>query len=401
MKSRQTVVFAAGSLSWAIAQWVLVWLFARFAGGAEAVGQYSLSLAVATPVFILGQFGLRTVYLSLQTNHSWRTYFVLRLGGIALAVVFLVFYTAITSTVNPWLWAAVLFMKSVDAYLDLLYARIQRENRLMQLGLLGLSNSFGTISVAVLAIWFTQSVPLAILGSGVVSAVVACAAQRLTAAFHDPIAVTSGYRRIIRAGLPTTVAEGLASVSTYLPLLLLAVIADESVAGIYATAAYLFTFANLFGSILKNVLITSFRWSFERDGGRRLLRRSHRLVAVLVGFGVAVTPVIILAGSPVLQGVYGEEFAFTYKELTLLALAVVPIAPSYVYSTTLNVFNKYDGQAWIWFTACMLGLATSAFLVLGPAVSPMVSALVVAFATAWGRFIGTLVLAVGVRRRSS
>ena len=49
-------IFAGGSLSWAIAQWFLVWLFARVGDGAAAVGQYSLTLAIVTPVFIIGSW---------------------------------------------------------------------------------------------------------------------------------------------------------------------------------------------------------------------------------------------------------------------------------------------------------------------------------------------------------
>lgn len=393
MKSQGRIIFAAGSLSWAVAQWLLVWLFARFAGGAAAVGQYSLALAVATPIFILGQFGLRTVYLSLQTKHPWNSYLILRLVGISLSSVFLVSYFTLTSTNDSWLWGAVLFMKCMDAFLDLLYARIQRENRLTQVGVLGLSNSIGTIVVAFAVIWTTQSVPLAIFGSGVVSALVAIAAQRITSRVSfERAPVRSGYRGILRAGLPTTLAEGLASISTYLPLLLLAIIADEETAGIYATAAYLFTFANLAGSILKNVFITSFRWTFEQEGTRQLLHRSHRLVGGLFGVAFFAAPVIIFAGSPVLQFVYGEEFVFSYGELAILALAVLPIAPSYIYSTTLNVFNWYDGQAWIWLSACIFGVGIGVIGIFTPEISAMVSALVVAFATAWGRFVGTFIL---------
>lgn len=400
MKSHGRHIFAAGSLSWAVAQWLLVWLFARFAGGAAAVGDYSLTLAVATPVFIVGQFGLRTVYLSLQTNYAWSSYMFLRLAGIALSGLFLLVYFTVTSGGDPWLWGAVIFMKCMDAYIDILYARIQRENRLMHVGLLNLANSSGTIVVAVIAILATGSVPLAILGSGVVSAVVAGFAQRVArVGSHEQILIRAGYRGIIRAGLPTTLGEGLAAVSTYMPLLFLSVIADEAVAGKYATAAYLFTFANLAGSILKNVLITSFRWTFERAGTHKLLQRSHKMGGALGCVGLVAMPAIIFAGSPVLQFVYGEEFAFSYVELTILAFAVLPIAPSYIYSATLNVFNKYSGQAWIWLASCMLGLAVGVLVTMTPEIPVMVCALAVAFATAWGRFIGTLALAVCRRRR--
>lgn len=388
------LVFIAGSLSWAVAQWLLVWLFARFAGGASAVGEYSLTLAIATPVFIVGQFGLHTVYLSLQTYYSWFSYLILRLGGIVLSVLFLLGYFSFASEADPWLWCAVIFVKCLDAYLDILYARIQRENRLMQVGALNLANSVGRIIVAFLIIWSTGAVAGALFATGVVSVAVAIVAQRLSSSpSTEPHGEGSGYAKIIRAGVPTTIAEGLAAIAIYMPLLFLAAVTDdEAVAGIYATAAYLLTFANLSGAILKDALITTFRLTFEQFGQGPLMRKSHKMVGGMVAIGLLVSPVVIFAGSPVLQFVYGEGFHLSYAELTLLALATIPIAPSFIYSGTLNVLNAYSGQAWIWLVACLFGAGAGALVVTVTDLSPMIGALLVAVVTWWGWSIGVLAL---------
>lgn len=402
MKSRGAFLFVAGSLSWAVAQWFLVWLFARFAGGAVAVGEYSIALAVTTPVFILGHFGLRTVYLTLRETHPWTTYLRLRISGIALSAGLILGYVLFTTTGDPWIWYALLFQKSVDSYLDLLYGRLQRENRLMQIGLLGLTKTLGTIVVAAAVILITQSVFLAIFGSGLVSTAVTIFARRVALGTKEDNSTSepeSGYREILRAALPTTITEGLASVSTYLPFLFLAVIADEAVAGTFTTAAYLFSVANIAGGILKNVLITSLRLTFENDGIAQLFRRSHQIAGILGLIGLVATPIVIFAGSAVLEFLYGGEFNFSYGELSILAFAALSIAPAYIYSALLNVINRYDSQVLSFFGALILGVVAGVVMVLTSAVSAMIIALGVAFAANWGRLLGVLILTISVQFR--
>lgn len=400
-RSSDRYIFAAGSFSWALAQWFLVWLFAQVGGGAVAVGQYSLTLAVVTPVFIIGQLGLRTVYLSLQTSFRWLSYLILQLIGIGISLLIMGVYYQLHPELNLPIVAAVVFVRCFDVYLDILFARFQRENRLLLIGVHSLVHHFGTMTIAFVAIWLTQSIPLTILCVGFGALLVAISAQRyVVKAPREQGALKGGYRHILRAGIPTTISEALAALSLYLPILFLSVIADNATAGVFATAAYLLTAVNLSGFTLKEVLITSFRWTFEDSGSRVLLRRAHKVAGVIVVFVGATTPVVILAGSPVLQFVYGEEFALTYLELTLLSVAMLPIASSYIYEGVLNVLNAYSGQAWIWFLACLLGVGVGVLVINTPEIPPLIGALAVAITTGWGRFIGAFGLAFQAQRRA-
>ncbi|WP_336648662.1 lipopolysaccharide biosynthesis protein [Microbacterium sp. MMO-10] len=368
-------------------------MFARLGGGAAAVGTYTLVLSIATPVFALAQFGLRTVYLSLRQEFPWWSYLSLRLCGIAAAWAFLAPYFGVTHADDAALWISVLILKAADLWFDLLQARLQRVGRLLTLGVLNLLNSGMTVVLALVLIWLTRSVALAVLGSAVVSFGVALTAWWL-ARDAAPVSVPRerGYGEIIRAGFPVMLAEALASASTYLPVLILSKIAEESRVGIYAVASYVLTFANLSGAILKNVLITPFRHTFEAEGSNALLRRSRRMAIVCALVGIAGAVPVVLLGGAVIRAMYGPEFVMSYAELGLLSVAAVPLAPSYIYSTTLNVFNRFVGQAWIWAGTIVLGVAAGiALAALG--VDPLLIALAVAATSAWTRFSCVLFLA--------
>lgn len=394
MKPQGGAVFAAGSLSWAGTQWVLVWLFARLAGGAEAVGEYSLVLAIATPIFVACHLGLRTVYLSLSETYRWSTYLTLRVGGILLGSLLVILYFSFFIDVSVWLWGAVLLMKCADTYLDLCYAQMQRRGLLRQIGTLNLVNSFGTIALAILALQLVESVAAAILGSAVVSwALVVVVQHAMVLRSAADSSARSGYRRVLAAGVPTMISESLAVVANYLPILLLARIADEAAVGVFTTAAFLLIFTHLSGSILGAIWITSFRLTLEVQGSGIMIRRSHRMAAVLLVLGLLGVPLVIGAGSPALQWVFGPEFGLTYAELTLLAVAALPIMPTYVYTVSLNVLNRFSAQAWVWGLACLFG-GGMGVLVMQLGGAPMTVALSLALGISWGRAVCVLLLVV-------
>lgn len=383
-------VFAAGSLSWAAAQWLLVWMFARFAGGPDAVGGYALVLSIATPIFTLAQFGLRTVYLSLRVRFPWRTYVTLRLGGILVAVTLLGIYFGVGGSANIGIWVSMLFVKSADVYFDLLQARIQRSDQLLGLGILNLLNSGGTIVLSAVSLWIFGSVASALVASGIVSTLISGIAQVLVSR-DGAVEPTGprGYPEILRAGFPTMLAELLASVSSYLPLFVLSRLADEARVGIFAAASYLLTFANLSGAIVKNILITRFRRTFEAHGARSLMSSSHRYAWALAIAGVGISPIVVVFGTPLMRFVYGTDFEMSYAALAILALAVIPIAPAYVYSTTLNVMHRFTSQAWIWVSSIVAGVSVGAICAL-VGIAPTLIALAIAAAAGWSRFAGTL-----------
>jgi len=392
MRASGGALFAAGSLSWAAAQWIMVWMFARYGGGADAVGIYAMLLSVTTPIFTVASFGLRTVYLSLPTQFPWRSYLTLRVVGSLSAVVVLSVYFAVSLAQESLLWGALLLLKVADLLFDLQQARLQRRSRLAILGILNLVNSIGTIALAALALMLFGSISYALLGSAFASLLVVVVAERIAAKQADMnVTLEAGYGRLIRAGFPTMLSEGFASLSSYLPILVLSRIADESRLGLFTAASYLLTFANLAGAIIKNIVIGSFRQILESEGKAKLLRVVHSRVGLLVVIAVVCSPIIVLFGDPVLRWIYGDEFGMSMLDLGILAFALIPVAPAYVYSAMLNVMELFTSQAWIWGLAIAFGLVGGLSAVEFGAESLTV-AFIVAICASWARFAGVVLL---------
>ncbi|WP_035880201.1 hypothetical protein, partial [Cryobacterium sp. MLB-32] len=52
---------------------VILIMLARLTNS-ETVGQYAIALAITTPIFVMGQLGLKNVYLTMHRDFRFRSY---------------------------------------------------------------------------------------------------------------------------------------------------------------------------------------------------------------------------------------------------------------------------------------------------------------------------------------
>lgn len=394
-RTHQAALILAGTSAAAFAQWLLVWLFARYAGGPVAVGDYATLLAVTTPAFILAQFGLRTVYLTLRREVSWLVYVQLRIAGVVLAsaILVLLFASLDLLQVSAALIASMLFVKSADSFVELYSGRLQRFEMFTVLGSLMIANAVLTAALAALVVLKTGSMAGALLASGCVSfAVAAVSASAKSVSRQDCDAGPGAVHLVLRAGLPVTMSQGAAVLANYLPTLLLSAWAFPAAVGIYAAMAYLLTAANLVGATLQTLLLTSFRATYERCGPENAYRRASSLARRLVISGVLLIPLVVLLGQEVTSRIYGPAFQTSKPQLALLAVAAAAIAPSYLFSVALVVLNAYALELRIWTLAILVGLFVGA-LSNAFDVSPSVMGVLIAASVAWARLLGVLLAA--------
>lgn len=150
-------------------------------------------------------------------------------------------------------------------------------------------------------------------------------------------------------GVPVTISQGhRGCCRLYLPILILGRWVNEGVIGVFAGAAYLITAANLVARRPRRSSFHPSRMQFAAQGPRVYPARAVRINVFLVVAALACMPIIVFAGNRALQFVYGDEFALPTRVLVLLAIAVIPIAPSYLFSSVLAVFNYFRVEVYVW-----------------------------------------------------
>lgn len=352
-----SLLVTAGSFGGAASQWLLVWLFAR-SGGTAAVGVYSGLLAIATPLFVVAQFGLRNVYLTLSRRHPYQDFVILRVAGCAVGVGVLTLVGTLMGF-SPLLIMAMGMLKVADSVLDIVYARIQFHERMMQLGLLMVANPAMTVIGAALGLWVSGRIEWGVIASAIGSALTLAIGLAMTnglPASPEPAGTRSErWKDIASAASPIMATQLLVSLLIYTPVWVAQAGGGADAVGVYSGASYLVVFASLVGASIQTVSIPRLRRDHENGTGTTgtVVRSSIKWTVL----GLAGAAAAVVAGPAILSWVYGPDFRMGRLDVAMLALAAAMGVPTYLFNAVMLVRNKYLAQSVVALVSVVVALA--------------------------------------------
>ncbi|WP_127573311.1 hypothetical protein [Georgenia faecalis] len=340
------VLVLGGVVGRAAAQWVLVWIFA-LAGGPEEVGEYSYALAVATPVFLLLQLGLRNVYVTWPSRPPFGRFLGIRVIGSGAAAV-----VVLALALTPWgpapaLALPVVVLKVADGVLDMVLGRLQDEQAMVRMGGALLTSAAlstaGAAAVVLLhgdvlwALWATVPGPLLTL---VVAGLRRSDTRPVPGPWRGEVA------RIVRTAAPVGVTDVLTSLLTYLPVLVLGLVGSSASVGVFSAALVVVTLVLLVLSAVQTVVLPGVVRAGV-DGGRRgVLVAAARLAAGLTAAALMVAAAVVAVGPRALTILYGEAFALPRRDLWPLAVTIAEAPLLMVSGLVLMALGLYRQQMW-------------------------------------------------------
>lgn len=357
-------VVTLGNVAVAAAQWYLVWLFAQ-QSGPKAVGDYSTLIAMTTPVFIASQLGLRNLFVTLQRTVRWRIYLGCRLTTVGMSILIITGLVVFgPDQIDAALAWPLLLIKVSDSIGDLFYARLQKTERLFAFGLILIVVAMASATTVTVVILSTGAIVSALWAAAVVSVVGTLVTIRVAAAeppetateVQSRTSVRAEIKALVSAGVPMSMMQGVYSLLSYVPLVVVAWFGSPSDVGRYASAAYLVVFANLVGASIETVVLPAFRAIYESEGHSALRRRVKRMCVIAL---LSLLPFAVLAlfvGPWLLSAVYGAGFELSRVSVLYLSLAAVCTLPTYLASANLLVLNRYWATFFIGATAIIVVL---------------------------------------------
>lgn len=328
-------------------QWVLVWVYAIL-GGSVAVGEYSLALAIATPIFIAAEMSLRNVYVTLHRPIAFSTYVLVRTISCAVALTLLVLASGL-NVISVAVLLLVGLIKTVDSVLDLSYGVLQKEGMLARIALTSLLNSGLTVLIGVVAYRSTRSIELSLVGSLIGSVCTAAIVVIPVArARREPKLrrgeVWPGIRGVLHAGIPSGLAFASVSLLTYLPVYFLSAVAGKEQIGVFAVLAYFPIFANLFYSSVQQSTLHTFVASHGTGGNTELRGYALRIGRPLILCGLVSGILTMSYGNQFVTAVYGDQFSLEPEEIWPVAVSLVLLPLIYVSGAVLLTKNLYRMQ---------------------------------------------------------
>lgn len=327
-----------------VAHWFVVWLIAA-TYGAAGLGNYSVVLAGATPIFIFLGLGLRNVYASVSGAPRWQYFLRWRVAGLTIGFGLLAVYCLIAAPY--WgIFLGMAVMKVADGFSDIACARIQRQGRFTLLGGLSCATALATITVISLAAWLSAPIGVLLACFGAVSFVLGVCATVLgrASSSRGEEGETVGWRRLVSAALPVTASTGLMSLVASIPVWFLQAHTVPQEVGRFTAAAYLIVAANLLGASAQTILITTYRRLLAEEGSASLMRRMTRHTLLLAGISLPLVVVVVVLGDPFLRLIYGDGFGAAPLELLAFGVTAAVCSLGYLNSTVMLVLNWYRSQ---------------------------------------------------------
>jgi O-antigen/teichoic acid export membrane protein len=343
----------SGNVVYALCQWVCIVALAKL-GSSFIVGQFSLGLAIATPILMFTNLHLRAVQATdAQRLYSFREYLRLRilltsLGLVVIAgIAWFGGYARQTALVVLLVAAA----KAIETVSDIHYGLFQLNDRLDETGKsMMLRGVFASIAMGA-ALYFTRSVLWGCAGMAFVWVAVLLLfdmrrGRRLLPSYA--MGRSAGPRRrlnLMCTALPLGLATTMAALNLNMPRYFIHTRLGERQLGIYSALAYSSVAMVLVSDSLGHSAIPrlSRLYCAQQAGEYRALL--GKLVAAGAALGLTGLIVARCFGERLLTVVYGREYAAHYRVFLLLIVATAIYCAACMFTSAITAARCFRIQA--------------------------------------------------------
>jgi O-antigen/teichoic acid export membrane protein len=333
-----------GNFVYAACQWGMLVVLAKL-GSPEKVGQFTLGLAIATPVIMLTNLQLRSLQVTdAKQEFFFQDYLSLRLimTGLALLIITLITFAAGYRWEISLIILAIAVAKVCESITDICYGLIQQYERMDHIAISLIIQ--GILSLLLLGVGFyvTNSVLGAIIGLiiarflvlwgydfRIVASILGNLSHPQARKFLPSQFNFSSSIKLIWLALPLGIVMMLLSLNANIPRYFIERNLGERNLGIFAALAYLMVAGNIVVQALAesaSAKLAKYYASGDRLNFGKLLGQLTAFGAIL---GVAILLAVLVVGKQILTLLYGIEYA---QHQDLFVLLMIGAAIDYTFS---------------------------------------------------------------------
>src|ERR1035437_6156089 len=307
-----------GNVVYAGTQWGILVLLARL-GNAEAVGQFSLGLAITAPIMLFASLQLRAVQATdARLQFQFRDYAGLRIlmtimAACAIFGISGAFYRGETALTI----AAFALSKGVECMSDTFYGLWQQQERMDLIAKsLMLRGVLALIAAAVCFAVF-HTVWIAVFGMAVAWAVVFGAfdvRRGITVAREMGQTVIPRFsatrmKQLVRLSLPLGIVSMLLSLNANVPRYMISHFRSVRELGIFSALGYILMAGTMIVGALGQSAIPRLALYASQGKTREFRGLSHRLLLIGMTLGICGVLAALAFGRQILTLIYGREYA--------------------------------------------------------------------------------------------
>ncbi len=340
----------SGNVLYACCQWGILLLLARWET-TRAVGEFSLALAIATPVMLFGGLQLRGIQATdALDTFGFRDYLALRLAALSLSLfgILIGTYGAGYPTHTTLVILAVGVAKAIEAISDIYFGLLQKHERLDYVsrslaakGCLSLVAVSGVLALGggVLA----ASLALAVAWGVVLMRVDMRAPQRVAAAIAGEIDLRS-VGRLLRLALPLGLVSALLAVQANAPRYFVEKHRGTAELGVFAVVSSLVATGSIFVTALCQSASPGLARCFAAADLVAFRRSLLRYAAAGLAVGVLGVLGSLAFGKLALRLLFGLAYAQYGDLLIWVMCAAVFGYPASVFGYGMTAARRFGAQ---------------------------------------------------------
>jgi O-antigen/teichoic acid export membrane protein len=306
-------------------QWLFIVILAKLSTPTD-VGNYSLGLALCSPIILFSQMQLRQVYVTdTKDEHTINDYistrFVTTVIALLLIVVVSVFYC--DSLITLVITVLIAINKSIESIADILYSLLQKSDLMVNI-------AFSMILKGVISLLFF-SITLYTSHSLVFSLITVNISWLLILLLYDFNVCkttnhllnyqfcTTGLYSIIRKASPLAFSAGIGSFSSNIPRYFLDYYYGKESVALFSIASMPLTFLALFQAAISQSAISRASRYFQSGDLSNFNKLAFKVTGLIVAISLSFTILIIFFGGTFIRVVFSEKYINALPILIILS----------------------------------------------------------------------------------
>ena len=356
-----------GNLVYALSQWLLLIALAKI-GGERVVGVYALALAVASPVFALGNMNIRAIQATdCVGSVSFSSYARFRLLTSSISISICIFVAAVVYGNKPDICFAIVclaFYKYFESKSDLVHGYLQSKEKMnlisQSIMLRGITNALVIILMYYATYDLVKALAISVFNSWVIYYFIDAQNHRRLYKKKDRKSKTVWQLFVISWPLGVVVFAN--TLNLNIPRYFIIEYYDEAMLGVFASISYFIVAGStLVNAIGQSAVPRLAKYGvFDIESFRKLSRHVFLLI-ILVGM-LAVLFVEYL-GQFILQHVYTTNIALHHLLFVQIMWAGVAVYASAAVGCSLTALRDFKSQSVLAVVSLFVMLVSSWWLI--------------------------------------
>ena len=342
----------AGNACYVVCQYLMLMATAKLCD-AQIVGQYTMAIAICTPIIVGSQMQLRQVQATdVRDDYGFGTYMGLRVICTLIGILLVMGVTVLggySETMAP----LILLMgcaKGFESLSDAAFGKLQRLERMDLIAISLASKGIVSSVVFVALLWVTRQLFWPIAGLALVSgAAYVCYDLRIAVCRGrgcTPPSITSWLTlgSLFLLAVPLGLTTGLQSLSSNLPRYFLEAFHGREAVAAFAVASAPLSLLALFNGAISQATMSRAAYHFQTGNVKAFQRLNWQILAAPVVLGCGFTGIFALWGATLLELLFTREYRNAAPLLVMMSAGLAFGSLTSLGSTILNAARAFRLQ---------------------------------------------------------